>query len=576
MARTKLVLSSDPNTSIVLEIKPLCCGFILEKVVMGIEVAPCLGLQMLSVCPVSDVNSHFLFNLDVAIASIAIVVSIYSLFLAKEFQIRVVINRFRVKKLTFLVVAILSITFGAALLPYIPGEPVALIGYPVFWEILATLLMFEAILTGYSVIARPKKLNGNQISSLYNYLPHTTAKYHNLFEPLLKELEFIWGDLLKKSLTNNTVRRMFCGSFIEKDFLKAASKSYYLNYQTLDFIDKNKLSPNIDPVKSFFRELVLQGLSEDESVIADDIESSYKDLMQKIIRQSRLGNYIFGRSFEYDVKVDSIDKMKRFVHILEMFLGRKYHYTEDASGYMKLVDSRAIECIFSFLEKNFHSLSNEDKKELMGKLSMMTIDTSIIPNDSSVVFASKLYDLIEQFAAFRDWSADRGDRHVIISLFRLIKDNPRANNIFRQKLQDKIIGSDEEPFAYNLNGFYPMMVPIYIHTYGWELFSDNIPPEDLDMHMKIITKMHERLPQFLEGKTQEYLTGTPLPSDAEGKEIVRVKALKALKSMFPFGVRYDADQNSITYLYSSEEHKSTLLLNESVRKGRPIIRKTPS
>ncbi len=78
-----------------------------------------------------------------------------------------------------------------------------------------------------------------------------------------------------------------------------------------------------------------------------------------------------------------------------------------------------------------------------------------------------------------------------------------------------------------------MVVPIYFHMYGPDLFSEKEPKEDAEMHMKILKKMLESLPILSQGITQHYMGDKKLPSDERGREEVRRKAHKALASMFP-------------------------------------------
>jgi hypothetical protein len=48
----------------------------------------CFGLDFLAKCPQSHYTDHFIFNLETAVSSLAIVVAIYALFLERRFRIR--------------------------------------------------------------------------------------------------------------------------------------------------------------------------------------------------------------------------------------------------------------------------------------------------------------------------------------------------------------------------------------------------------------------------------------------------------------------------------------------------------
>jgi hypothetical protein len=113
--------------------------------------SPCLGLEILGKC-----------NYPSALATasyftIGQVISVIALLLAFSQLTKPIIQfRIRVRKIRYasaLVACALAIlfVFVAAILPFIPGKPTPLIGYPVFWEILAGI--FFVIIASVLIIA---------------------------------------------------------------------------------------------------------------------------------------------------------------------------------------------------------------------------------------------------------------------------------------------------------------------------------------------------------------------------------------------------------------------------------------
>ena len=259
----------------------------------------CFGLNFLNECSDSQLTEHFLFNFETAISSLAIVVSIYALLLEKRFRVRIAIKKDQLKLLLALVSGVLLFTFIGSILPYLPGAALPLIGYPVFWEIIASFMLFFSILISYRLIKPIKKLTKKQIEALYLYAPHSLIKYRGEIELMLNESEYFWPDFLEKSVDDEKLREVLSNYFSEKDFLKLAAKSYYILINTVDFIYDSKHIGKIEHVKEFLRELIITSLSENESIITDDLNSDYKNITQYIIRERKLVDVIFKKSFSF-------------------------------------------------------------------------------------------------------------------------------------------------------------------------------------------------------------------------------------------------------------------------------------
>lgn len=523
-----------------------------------------------------QLTEHFLFNFETAISSLAIVVSIYALLLEKRFRARIAIKRNQLRLLVIFACSILFFTFIGAILPYLSGEALPLFGYPVFWEIFASILLFFSLIIAYKLIKPISKLTKKQIEALCLYAPHSTIKYNGEMELILKEAEYFWPDFLKKTIDNENLNEVLNKDFSKKDFLKIASKSYYIIFSTVDFVSDNNNLSNIKNVKNFLRELILTSLLQDESVLTDDLNSPYKDLTQYIIREKKLTNIIFDKSFNllsFDIKNNNkLNLFLRILSIFELYLGRKYHYTEKTDECLGVVGPKILKNFLDFFERNLYTLNTDELEKFLTELSRTCLELKDLSKQNSEILAEGIYKILESAASVspalvRD---TKRIRHAIIYIEKyFISANKTTKKIFDKLLLEKIVGTKnkkgEAYYTSNLDCYYPMMIPLYFQIYGYELFSnigDNIKPENYKLHLVILKKMQKRLPLISSGKMQEYLK-IELPKDARGKEIIKKRAEQCLDAMFPDNVFYDRELNTITYIFGNEEASETILLNET-------------
>lgn len=538
----------------------------------------CLGLHFLAHCSEFQYKEHFLFNFETAIAGLAMVVSIYALLIEKRFRIRVSIKKNERVFLLKLIASILGLTFIGAILPFIPGDPLPLIGYPVFWEFIASVLIIYTIYLSYIIISPIKSFSKKQIRQLLSVVPQATRKYHGSLDLMLKEADLFWGDFLKKSQENKNLQTLLIRDFANPDFIKLAVTSHYILIKTYQFIGESPSDVNKSTLE-FFRKLFIHNLVEDDSVIAEDLESDYKLITQEIIRKYKLGNTLFkGNGDLFFLRLAEyknwLNIYRRFSILFKLYLGKRYHHTEDTKNYISLIDSEVIEVFLEFFKENLTHLTADEKDEFMSKFAFsVPEEIGSLPEAESKALANGIYELLEQYAAGKEWqNEEKGwrDFHILYEFKSSFVDcNKITKQVFKERLTDMIAGAEDdkktEYLAYNLKGFYPMVLPIYFYMYGPELFSRKEPKEDREMHMRIIKKMQKNLPIISQGITQFYMSDKKLPLDERGKEAIRRKAEKALVSMFPNHVFYNKDDNSITYISSQGEKSITLLLDETIK-----------
>lgn len=547
---------------------------------------PCLGLNFLARCPATHITDHFLFNLETAVSSLAIIIAIYALFLERRFRVRMFLKNTQWKNLLFLIFIVIELTFIAATLPYVPGNPRPVIGYPIFWEIIACLILIYVIIQAYNLPKPIVKLSKIQIKNLIKLAPYDTLSYHGSVDLLAKEADYFWEDFLNKSLKNNSLKGVLLENFTNEDFLKVAVKSQYVLLQTVEVLGKAKLTENTIHIKDYLRIFFLFSMTVEDSVISNDLKSSYKPIMQHIMRKRKLASVILGDSADlfflwHNFEGKRMNTIERFIKVFELHLGRQYHRTEDKSGFMKLIRPDVLKNLLEFFKDNLMYLNYDERSAFMNKFSFLFIDLKSLPQNESEILADGVYEILETYASGRDWSKNRdSERHFCIELARhFIEQNQYTKKIFKQRLQEQIIGCEEKDddgkkitrFVCNLKGYYPMMIPVYFFIYGHNLFCKKVPEEDFEFNMNILKKMQENLPKISAGKTQGM--DADISKNERTANSIRKKAEQCLESMFVDNIVYDKKENSLTYYFAGDEDSCTLLLNETVKENKFVFKK---
>jgi hypothetical protein len=239
---------------------------------------------------------------------------------------------------------------------------------------------------------------------------------------------------------------------------------------------------------------------------------------------------------------------------------------------LSLVHSEVLENLLKFFKDSLLYLKPDEKSVFIRKLHLFSLDLSKLPEKESEILADGIYEILEDYASGKDWRKNsESERLLCIELAHsFIEGNQYAKKTFKKRLLAKVAGSenkeDVEYFTYNLRGFYPMMVPVYFFIYGHELFGKGVPEENFGFHMTIVRRMQENLPKIASGKTQRFMD-TDIPSNERSANAIKRRAENCLDRMFPEGIVYAKEENSITYYFAGDEDSRTLLLNETVGKN---------
>lgn len=266
----------------------------------------CLGLSILGHCSYDPASpSQLQFPIGGGISAIAI------LFLLEQFtdstaKFRLSIRSWCKKSIPLLfLLAIISI-FTAAVLPLIPGQALPLLGYPIFWEILAGLFFIASIIIFLWSAKRPVKFG------TYNYKKYGRACYQIIargekdeLRRLAIEIEHsinpIFNSIKKVCDPNHVpIHVRHAASILElwsdKQFCNAIVNGAFITLfeiiRCAKMISQSEHSVCKNPGKKFISELIKQSMKSEESLLSRENDFSglgqFKDLTEQIF-----GDYTF-------------------------------------------------------------------------------------------------------------------------------------------------------------------------------------------------------------------------------------------------------------------------------------------
>lgn len=550
----------------------------------------CLGLGFLPYCSDLQLEEHFLFSFQTAISALAVVVSIYALMLERRFKIRSKLRGNIIKKLKFLVGGVFLFTFIGALLPYFAGDPIAILGYPVFWEIFSVLLLSYSVVLSFTLFKPIYALKDKHIKKLHYIAPYGTLNFHGIIDLMLVESEYFWSDMLNKSTNNELLKEVIENDFSQKDFLREASRSEIIVHSTIQFINNNKGPKSIKHVIDFFRKLLMESIVRSDSVLAVDLDSE-KNLSILIFQKYKLANIVFDNDFYYEYiyplerknNSEYLDIIHRVLNIFHICLNDKYYKNQkdDNSKTEDLISIKSLNNFLLVFDNCVRYLNIEKALDFLNNIESSSLQLKDLPTEYSDSLVKGFYKIIESYAIKSENSINyQIERLIFMDLYiTYLSFNEYTEKIFENKLLEKIAGIRGNKIfdgrACNLEGYYPNLIPIYFYIYGHDLFSgkESSESKNIDFHLKILERMSECLPKIANGRTQQYFGGIEMPKDERGFNIVKNKAERFLNNLFPNNIIYNIEENSITYIFGNEEVSKTIMLNDFLVNGKIYFKK---
>lgn len=178
-------LTMKPKNGIILSVILILIGLIILFVASPIVLFAlrdkgesfCLGFKALGFCNYNPKMPYMnYFSIGESISAFALLFAIIEMFSSARFKIKWAF--YTKQKLIYRTLFFIAtgLTILAALLPNLPFIIVPLISYPLFWEILAAILIMIAAFIALSVSTRPIKANKKNLGRLFNLAVSYIAK----------------------------------------------------------------------------------------------------------------------------------------------------------------------------------------------------------------------------------------------------------------------------------------------------------------------------------------------------------------------------------------------------------------
>lgn len=245
----------------------------------------CLGLTMLGVCNYNPASPEIYFSIGEGVSALAI------LFLLKQFigpieKFRLFIRGWREPIAHWLFYVGMAGVIVSAILPLIPGQAFPLLGYPIFWEILAAGAFIAGIVGFYRGIKKPIIFSKNNHEKYMQKIHDVIARGDEVelgqlaieiidsINPIFDAVENINDSISEKHKTNAGIILCFLS---DKKFCRlVANKNFYTFHKILERVRKclGNDSFKITSSRTFVRELIKQSIKSKNSFLGREKEAS--------------------------------------------------------------------------------------------------------------------------------------------------------------------------------------------------------------------------------------------------------------------------------------------------------------
>ena len=524
---------------------------------------------------------HSSYDLGVAVTATAIIVAFIE-FISNKDELKFKLN-YRVRKvaLFFGIVSIILTFFGEF----------ELFNKPFVFEISGAFSMFIAIMIYLYVIIKPlKKIKPEKIKIFQNIL---TGVLSNTYADKLKIVKGsidLFENLLELSLKNKEVKNIFRSDFASDIFLKYFSESGYIFDRTIEFyIVKTKEAKNdLNHIEFFLKRLFIKSLENEESFLnmflGEKIYPKSLFYLDKVLlkeKNNKIFDVLFGETrFNCLNDIGKLNYMELVNRYFRLIYQENNHVSHE-NGYKKNYDfnNNLIEIFFKEIRGFFESCFKQNElKIFLDKLHRISwyyrwcIRTEDKSPDIKIEAGKFLYNVFYSFINRYEIDNDDIFRIEIYDLydhFIEMQENGSKSNIaydtFISKIKEKII---DDKFGANYKGYYPAIILIYFHIFGFDIFSENHnETEDKKLHVPVLSKLSESFPRLYNGFKQEFYDTKTLPKDKEKK--LKQQGRKILDDFLKDNMVYNFEENSLSYYYSGDIHSSKIFLNK-VKKDKKI------
>lgn len=441
---------------------------------------------------------------------------------------------------------------------------------PFYWQILSALFMIMAIGI-YLYLIRPlsrlKKRNLKDLEDTLNgFLPN---KYAQSDQELMKEIVLIYDDLLKLS-SQKECRMIFVHQLTSKIFLDFFSRSGYVFGKTLDFL----LNNHNEDVSFFFEKLFLTSLENQDSYLnvflkeeifpytIDSFDNALLKQPDKIARIISRLSFSLGHSLSEDGQLSFLRLVRKYFKLIHN--QNQYNRDQNTEPKCNIHDELAsdfFDAVMNIFSSGYRKKGEGYKKEaldLIGGVSgifyqyQWCVGLQYKSEEICKKSGEILYDMYESFLTYYDIKDSDGmaSDYFVGELYRAITHDGAdkiAQNVFTEKLEGKIVGSEKEHVP-NVRGWYPAMILVYFRLFGLSIFSGNgAMKEDRSLHVRILSALADSFPRLYDGYAREFYKAGILPKGKE--EELQKRGVKTIESFLLDYMSYNRQENSLSYFF---------------------------
>jgi hypothetical protein len=524
-------------------------------------------------------KTHSSYNLGVAITAIAIIVTFIE-FISNRQELRFSLN-YGKRRIA------LWLACGSVILVFFGELNGLFTGYPFIFEISGAILIIVSIAIYLHVILNPiKQLKPKQILILQDILAGTLSNSQLNESQTIKGCIGLFENLLELSLKSKDVQKIFRNDFASDIFLKHFSESYFVFGRTVDFyVEKRKEGKHaLDHIEFFLKRLMTKSINSDESFlnmfIGEKIYPNALFCLDDVMIKEKDGSLLRVLFGEYRFNgLNSIGQLNYIAIVTRYFklVYQKNNHVSLKDGYQKNyeLNDKLIEIFFKeigdFIESCYDQKQLEaiiDRVEGFGWYYTWGVKTRDKSENVRKNAGKFLYHLFHNsISKYKIENEDifRLKVHQLYDYFLEMQENAVESNVayiaFVEKLKEKILGEGKDGYMPNYKGYFPAMILVYFHMFGFYAFSEKQnEAQAKDLHIPIFSKLAEAFPKLYQGFKQEFYDAETLP---EGKkDLLEKQGREILDQFLKKNMVYNFEENSLSYYYSGDIHSSKIFLNE--------------
>lgn len=524
-------------------------------------------------------KTHSSYNLGVAITAIAIVVTFIE-FISNRQELRFSLN-YGKRRIA------LWLACGSVILVFFGELNGLFTGYPFIFEISGAILIIVSIAIYLHVILNPiKQLKPKQILILQDILAGTLSNSQLNESQTIKGCIGLFENLLELSLKSEDVQKIFRNDFASDIFLKHFSESYFVFGRTVDFyVEKRKEGKHaLDHIEFFLKRLMTKSINSDESFlnmfIGEKIYPNALFCLDDVMIKEKDGSLLRVLFGEYRFNgLNSIGQLSYIALVTRYFklVYQKNNHGSLKDGYQKNyeLNDELIKIFFKeigdFIESCYDQKQLEaiiDRVEGFGWYYTWGVKTRDKSENVRKNTGKFLYHLFyNSISKYKIENEDifRLKVHQLCDYFLEMQENAVESNVayivFVEKLKEKILGEGKDGYMPNYKGYFPAMILVYFHMFGFYAFSEKQnEAQAKDLHIPIFSKLAESFPKLYQGFKQEFYDAETLP---EGKkDLLEKQGREILDQFLKKNMVYNFEENSLSYYYSGDIHSSKIFLNE--------------